>query len=301
MRSGLTRSPVFPCKENICAVVVTYFPGQGLSDRVLRAKEQVGHVVIVDNATSGEALDRVQAAACLPGIDLIRNAANLGIGGALNRGVSWASSQGYKWALLLDDDTVPGPEMVATLIRAFEEFPNKSSLAVIGSNRVLNPVTRTRRNQNGWWSAGDAVITSGSLIELGAAQKIGPFRDEFFMDFVDFEFCLRARSMGFKIVEILVPTMQHFIGNSKMVRRFGLRIHTYNHQPWHSYYKVRNFIFVARKYLFTDPWWIFRMSWATAKTAVVAVLIEESRVPKLRYTLLGFYDGLLGRVTRKVV
>lgn len=300
MHSGLTRSPVFPCKENICAVVVTYFPGQGLSDRVLRAKAQVGHVVIVDNATSGEALERVQAASSAPGIDLIRNAANLGIGGALNRGVSWASSQGYKWALLLDDDTVPGPEMVATLIRAFEEFPDKNRLAIIGSNRIFHPGNE-QLSLNRWWTIGDTVITSGSLLELSAAQRIGPFRDEFFMDFVDFEYCLRARSMGFKIVEILVPTMQHFVGNSKMIRRFGLMIHTYNHQPWHSYYKVRNFMFVAREYLFKDPWWIFRMSFATAKTAVVAVLIEESRVPKLRYTLLGFYDGLLGRVTRKVV
>lgn len=299
--SDLNHPPIYPRKEDICAVVVTYFPGEGLSDRLSRTTEQVGHVIIVDNATDGEALQRVQAAAAQPGINLIQNSTNLGIGGALNRGVSWARNQGYKWALLLDDDTVPGPNLVATLIRAFEEFPHKSTLAVIGSNRVLNPATKTRSNQNGWWSTGDAVITSGSLIELDAAQKIGPFREEFFMDFVDFEFCLRARKMGFKIVEIMVPTMQHFIGNSKVVRRLGLRIYTYNHQPWHSYYKIRNFMFVFRDYVLEDPWCMFQMSWAMTKTTFAALLIEEARISKLKYTLLGFYDGLFGRVTRRVV
>lgn len=300
MRSGLTGPPVFPCKENICAVVVTYFPGEGLSDRVLRAKEQVGHAVIVDNATSGEALERVQAATCLPGIDWIQNPANLGIATALNQGVEWARQHGYKWALLLDDDTVPGPEMVATLIRAFEEFPDRNRLAIIGTNRILNPGNE-QLSLNRWWTIGDTVITSGSLLELSAAQRIGPFRDEFFMDFVDFEYCLRARSMGFQIVEILIPTMQHFIGDRKTVRRLGLTIFEFNHRPWRSYYKIRNFMFVAREYLFKDPRWVFRMSWGMAKVSVVAALIEDSRIPKLRYTLLGFYDGLLGRVTRRVV
>lgn len=299
--SGLNCPPVSPCKENICAIVVTHFPSEGFRDRVIRARQQVGQVVIVDNATEGEAWERVKAASDAPGINLIQNSGNLGIGAALNRGVSWAQDHAYKWVLLLDDDTVPAPDMVATLIRAFEEFPDKNRLAVIGSNRILNLIKRTRRKQSGWWSTTVVVISSGSLIDLSAAQKIGCFREEFFMDFVDFEFCLRARSKGFKIVEVMVPTMQHFVGDSKIVRRLGLRIHTFNHQPWHSYYKMRNFIFVIREYLLKDPWWVIRMCWAMSKTILTALLIEEARISKLKYTLLGFYDGLFYQVSRKVI
>lgn len=300
-RSGLSRPPIAPCKENICAVVVTHFPSFGFRDRLARTAAQVAHVAVVDNASEGDAFGRVQEAALLPRVDLLRNAENLGIAGALNRGVEWARRHGYQWALLLDDDTVPADDMVATLVRAFDEFPNRDSIAVIGSNRVLNPVVRQNAGQNGWWVTSSTVITSGSLVDLSVLEVIGSFRDEFFMDFVDFEFCLRARSQGFKVLEVLVPTMQHFIGNSKVVHRLGLRIHEYNHTPWRSYYKARNFTLVLRKYALKEPRWSVRMLWAMAKTTFVAVFIEESRLAKLRYTLLGVYDGLLGHVNRRVL
>lgn len=290
-----------PRTDNVCAIVVTYSPSKGFEDRLARASAQVVQVVIVDNASQGEGLERVHAASLLPRVVLIPNPVNLGIAAALNRGVSWARSHGFKWALLLDDDSVPQPDMVATLARAFDEFPEKGRLAVIGSNRILNPGHLEQNTRSGWWIISDAVITSGSLLELGAAQKIGPFREEFFMDFVDFEYCLRARGLGFKIVEVMVPTMQHFIGDRKTVRLLWFKVHEFNHRPWRSYYKIRNFMFVVRKYALKDPWWIFRMSWAMTKTTIVAIFIEESRMAKLRYTLLGVYDGLIGRVKRRVV
>ena len=296
-----TRSQEIPSKDNVCAIVVTYSPSKGFEERLGRTSAQVGHVVIVDNSSQGEGWERVQSAALLPNASLLQNPVNLGIAAALNQGVCWAQSRGFKWALLLDDDSVPAPDMLATLVMAFDEFPDKSRLAVIGSNRILNPGKHEQPNQNGWWTVSDAVITSGSLLELGAAQRIGPFREEFFMDFVDFEFCLRARSLGFKIVEVMVPTMEHSIGARKTVRLLWFRIHEFNHRPWRSYYKIRNFMFVVRKYALKDPWWIFRMSWAMTKTTIVAIFIEESRMAKLRYTLLGVYDGLIGKVTRRVV
>lgn len=290
-----------PRTNNVCAIVVTCSPSKGFEDRLARTSAQVVQVVIVDNASQGEGLERVHAAALLPHVVLISNPGNLGIAAALNRGVSWARGHGFNWALLLDDDSVPQPDMLATLARAFDEFPEKDRLAVIGSNRILNPGDLEQRTRSGWWTISDAVITSGSLLELGAAQKIGPFREEFFMDFVDFEYCLRARGLGFKIVEVMVPTMQHFIGDRKTVRLLWFKVHEFNHRPWRSYYKIRNFMFVVRKYALKDPWWIFRMSWAMTKTMSVAIFIEESRMAKLRYTLLGLYDGLIGRVTRRVV
>jgi rhamnosyltransferase len=290
-----------PFKENICAIVVTYYPGQGLGDRIDLTKAQVAHVIIVDNASDDETFKRVQAGLGKPGIDVIRNPVNFGIAAALNQGVTWARSQGYKWVLLLDQDSVPAPDMVATLIGAFNEFPDRGELAIIGLNRVLNPVPRAQRNQSGWWGIAETVITSGSLLDVGAAQRIGPFREEFFIDCVDFEYCLRARSMGFKIVEILVPIMQHFIGAPKTARLLWLKLHAYNHRPWRSYYIVRNFMALIREYALKDPWWIFRMSCAVTRIMAVTLLTEESRVSKFRYMLLGFYDGLLGHFNRKVI
>lgn len=299
--SNVRWGAVCPSKENVCAIVVTYFPDQGLPDRLDRTQAQVAHIVIVDNGSDSETFKCVQAGVGKPGIDLIRNPVNLGIAAALNQGVNWARGKGYEWVLLLDQDTVPAQDMVATLIRAFNEFPDKSKLAIIGSNRVLNRVANVNWNHNEWWGIGETVITSGSLLPVGTAQTIGPFREEFFIDCVDFEYCLRARSMGFEIIEILVPIMQHCIGTPKTVHLLWSRIHAYNHRPWRSYYKIRNFMILIREYTLKDPWWIFRMSFAMTRITAVALLLEESRASKFRYTVLGFYDGLLRRFTRRVI
>lgn len=290
-----------PCKENICAVVVTYFPDHGLCDRLDRTQAQVAHLVIVDNASDEETFERLHARCGTPGFDLIRNPVNSGIAAALNRGVALARCKGFSWALLLDQDTIPERDMVSTLIAAFQEFPDKDRLAIIGSNRVLHGIPKSKRGRSPWWRIADAVITSGSLVDVRAAQKIGAFREEFFIDCVDFEFALRARRMGFKIVEVLVPIMRHFIGDPKTVRVLWFRVHAYNHRPWRSYFMVRNFVVLIREYGFKDPWWIFRMSWAMSRIVAASLLLEESRLSKLKYTVLGLYDGLLRRFTRRIV
>jgi rhamnosyltransferase len=300
-RSDLSWVPVWPSKENICAILVTYFPDQGLCDRLQRTKLQVAHIVIVDNASDRETFGHLQVALLLPGVDLIRNPVNFGIATALNQGVQWARSKGYQWVLLLDQDTLPSLDMVATFIRVFNEFPYKSQLAIIGSNCFLNSATKTKRREERWWGIAKTVITSGSLLALDAAQRIGPFREEFFIDCVDFEFCLRAFTKGFRVVEIRVPVMEHFIGTPKTMRMLWLKTQTYNHRPWRSYYMIRNFVVLVREYVLKDPWWIFRMSWAITKIVALTLLMESSRISKLRYMLLGFYDGLIGRFTRTVI
>lgn len=289
-----------PSKENICAIVVTYFPDQGLYDRVTRTKAQVAHVVIVDNASDEDTFKRVQGL-CEPGIDVIRNPVNLGIAAALNQGLLFARDKGYPWVLCLDQDTVPDQDMVPALLKVLDEFPDESRIAMVGSGRVLHPGTKRKRSQNERWAIAETVITSGSLLQVNAAQKIGPFREEFFIDCVDFEYCLRARSMGFKIIEILAPKMQHTVGNPRTLHMLWWKTHAYNHRPWRSYYIVRNFVVLIREYILKEPWWIIRMGYATAKAMTVAVFLEESRILKLRYSLVGFYDGLVGRFTRRVI
>ncbi|HVS88648.1 MAG TPA: glycosyltransferase [Candidatus Acidoferrum sp.] len=290
-----------PTKENICAVVVTYFPDEGFPNRLSRTHMQVMHVVVVDNASDEETFKHVQTVLSETRIDVIRNSENLGIATALNQGVQWALNKGYKWVLLLDQDTVSSQDMVPTLIRAYEEFPDKGRLAIIGSNRFSNSDPDDRPSTNAeWWTVSKMVITSGTLLRLEAARMIGPFRDEFFIDCVDFEFCLRARIMGFRIVEILEPIMEHFIGSPKSVRLLWKKIETFNHRPWRLYYRMRNFVVLVREYVFEDSEWVLSELYAQIKSVTLTLLVEKSRIQKAKYMTLGLYDGFIGRFDRTV-
>lgn len=299
-RGDQTPGVVYPAKENICAIVVTYFPDDGLVSRLTRTKPQVDRIVIVDNASDAESLVIIEKASASPDVNVIRNPENLGIARALNQGMTWARSHGYKWALLLDQDTVMAPEMVATWIEVFADCPNRAEIAIIGSNRFLNSDSQSNPSGVVRWKPGKTVITSGSLIRVESAERIGPFREEFFIDCVDFEFCLRARRRGFYVIEVLVPMMEHYIGSPKTVRVLWSKIQLYNHRPWRSYYMIRNFVILAREYLVADPWWVFRMSSAMTRIVIVTLLMEKSRTLKARHMFLGFCDGLSARFTRNL-
>src|SRR4030095_5315976 len=62
------------------------------------------------------------------------------------------------------------------------------------------------------------VITSGTLLSLNAYDAIGRFRDDFFIDGIDHEYCLRARAKRYRILLMLAPLLVHSIGERKLVR-----------------------------------------------------------------------------------
>jgi rhamnosyltransferase len=285
-----------PSKSNICAVIVTYFPDEGFANRLSRIHMQVGHVVVVDNASDEETFKHVQTALSEPRIDVIRNSENLGIATALNQGVRWALENGYDWTLLLDQDTTPFHNMVRILTRAYDEFPRKNELAMIGSNYTPDLQPDSGASTAPSWVKRKIVITSGSLVSLEVFRIVGFFRDEFFIDCVDFDFCLRTRSMGFEIIEVPEPIMQHFIGNPTAHRLPWAETETTNHNPWRWYYMTRNHLILWREFLWKDPAWVVKAAYSRIRVTLFMLLFEESKFLKVKYITLGFRDGIMGRL-----
>ena len=170
-----------PQKSNTCAVVVTYHPDKGLGDRIRRILPQVAQVIVVDNSSKADGLERIRE---LPGdipIHLMLNKENVGIAAALNQGLRCAVEQGYRWALLLDQDSVVAEKMLDSLAEAYNAFPKRDKAAVIGSNYQDAHSHRYLLQAGGdagrLWEERKTVITSGSLVSLEAHRVIGPFRN----------------------------------------------------------------------------------------------------------------------------
>jgi rhamnosyltransferase len=292
-----SQPPTAPSKQNICAVVVSYFPDGGFGQRLRLISNQVDHVVVVDNG-SGEAIgERIRAALSTAEMSFIPNPSNLGVATALNQGVKVAQGKGYAWTLLFDQDTVPWSTTVQKLASAYGEFLDKDHLAALGCDRFLKAAARGPR----WWTESKTIITSGTMLSLAAARAVGPFRDEFFIDCVDFDFCLRARAKGFSLVEILEPIMGHSVGAPKPTHLLWFQGRTSNHRPERWYYMVRNNLTLIREYFWRDPGWAFRAAIFRARDLVLVLLLENSRMRKVKYVGLGFWDALLRRFDRKVL
>jgi rhamnosyltransferase len=302
---GFDTAIPLPAAKTICAVVVTYFPDSGFGDRMERVAKQVSRIVIVDNRSQGECLARIQEVVERLGIHFISNASNEGIARALNAGVRWAESQGYRWVLTLDQDTLVAADMVSSLAQVFRSNPFPQQPAMIGSNSrdQFGKLTSSEEPIEPGGFCGKetkTVLMSGSLVSVDAFTSIGGFREDFFMDCVDHEYCLRARLHGYRILMTVKPVMEHCPGAPTQHRLLWKKIRTSNHSISRRYFLARNSTILVREYSFAEPMWVLNYLWSYAKTLFLLCLFETQRMAKLKAFMRGCIDGVMGRTTVSV-
>jgi len=286
-------------RKDVCAVVVAYHPGEDLEGRIDGISRQVDRIVIVDNHSSPENAGVLDRLAARTDVHLIRNERNLGVAAALNEGVRWAGRHGYAWAFLFDQDSAIAEDALATLGEVLESCGERDELAVIGCNyRDINAdiLHYPDESPSGVsWRERKTVITSGSLLPVRAYDRIGPFRDAFFIDHVDDEYCLRARKMGYRVISTCKPVMLHSVGATTIHRLLWKKPGTSNHAPFRRYYMTRNHVILIKEYLAVEPRWVFDTVHWRLKSLVLMCLFEDRRLEKIRYVLKGFFHGVLGR------
>jgi rhamnosyltransferase len=291
--------PVPPTPETVCGVVVTYHPDRDFFDRIKRVVPQVRQTVIVDNGSSSRLTERMRELADECDIHLILNHRNEGLARALNIGAQWAIEQGYRWLLTLDQDTTVSPEIIQSLGEVLSHYSFPQRLAVVGSNYIDKANDRLCEELVGSDDSASremtTVLTSGSLISLNVFRAIGGFRDDFFIDSVDHEYCLRARAHGFRVIMTSKPIMKHGIGNLTEHRLLWRRVHTTNHSPVRRYFATRNTLILTREYLVKEPRWTIEHVSGFIKSIILVCLFERERIPKIKYILRGCIDALLGR------
>ena len=282
-------------QKSICGIIVTYNPSERLIDLASSLSNQVDELLLVDNHSTGESQSLITSLCHRQNVQRIQNDTNRGIAAALNQGLGWASSHGYQQAVLFDQDSQIASDTVTVLMNVAAELGAGTHIAVIGSNlRNVKSGTYfasedTRPNA---WRDTEFVLTSGSLIPLDSYLAVGPFREEFFIDSVDSDYCYRAISKGYRVIQSLQPTMEHSAGHPTPHRFLGRAVWTVNHSPQRCYYMMRNPTILIREYAFTYPRWAFGGITSLAKWIFKLVCFEDQRGQKLRCIALGLLHGL---------
>jgi rhamnosyltransferase len=288
------------------AVAVTYNPEIALLAQVLGSvSPQVQGLVVVDNGSSN-AKDIRDAAANL-GAQVIANTGNIGIAAAQNQGVACARADGFTHVLLLDQDTVLAPGMVADLtknLKALEQ--DQGGVAAIGpAYYELNSQRQTRAYRaNGLRLsrlslahetrpvASDFIIASGSLVPLSVLETVGGFKEDLFIDLVDVEWCFRARAAGYR--SFLSPTaaVEHRLGSGTVqIASRQVAVHV----PVRNYYWVRNALWLARQPYTPLAWRLYFISRSLAFLATYTTLVDK-RALRLQLIVRGIRDSLMSRL-----
>jgi rhamnosyltransferase len=279
--------------SQVCAILVTYHPDAELPRRAARILEQAGALVIVDNGSGAATQEMLRRIAADARVSLVLNPANLGVASALNLGVERARAAGFAWVLLLDQDTGLHEGMLASLIEVRASYPEPARVAVIGAEfgEEMRPAPATA------WQEVESVITSGCLIPLSVHAAVGPFRDDFFIDYVDSEYCFRARAKGYRVIKTTRPVMSHTIGAPTRHDVLGLHKWTTNHSPDRRYYMARNDTVMLREYGgYAFGSWALKSLGRRVRTCKRIALYEHSKTEKIAAVWAGWWDGVRGRL-----
>lgn len=301
-------------KTSVHAVVVSYRPEEALLRALLVAlAPQVAGIELVDNTPAADArVEELVRQLALPTLRLHRLGDNYGIARALNVGAQAAWEAGASHVLLSDQDSLPPPGMVASLLRAEAELTARG-VRVGGIGPTFTDAHTGITFPFQAWLPGKffyghvrpsaqqpivealTLITSGTLIPAAAWTATGPMREDLFIDKVDIEWCHRARAVGLHLFGTLYASMAHRMGDDQLrVWYFGWRRES-AYSPVRVYYQIRNFVALC-PLPFVPTRWKWRNGWYTIGVAYTQVVFGHQRAAALHMALRGLYDGLRGRM-----
>ncbi len=305
-------SQYHPVPPLFCAVVITRNPDREFIDRIKSIKEQVDKILIIDNASETTAQQNLQVVRQISGVSIDNLGENLGVAAALNKGVDRARELGFQWVLTLDQDSVPEPDMVDQLWTVYQSLEDHEKIVIIAPQIIDASVNRPAlflrqrsaltyervRCRGDILENVSTVITSGSLMRITAVDAIGGFREDFFIDYVDTEFCLRAREYGYQILVACRARLQHNFGRRERVSLGPMTFYPSFHHPTRWYTINRNRVPMIRTYGLKNPYWLGYELIATGYILMRMLLTEDNRKEKLKAAFRGTWDGLRGRLGR---
>jgi rhamnosyltransferase len=294
--------------RTIGLVTVTFFPDEGFVKRIEALSASVGGCIVIDNRSDEAAVNRLKQWRDQSGQDLFLNDKNRGLAHALNQSMRRAMERGFQWALLMDQDSIIDPQFAQWYEKVFEQF-KLEDIAVIGNNYGVQAGEETiyllpSAEQAAPYIPCKAVITAGSLVSLKSYADIGSFREDFFIDWIDTEYCFRARRMGRQVVMVTHPVVLQKLGGTTTVRSPLGEAHPSHHSPMRRYFMMRNLTLLAKAYFAREPGWFISYTWEVMKIAAKILLFEQDKASKIGHMALGLYDGLLepaqayGRIRR---
>lgn len=296
---------------NICAVVVTYHSDPALLKQVLEnIAPQVQYIVIVDNGSDTSIIKTIMEDTKGAPTELIELGHNYGIATAHNKGIEWAKNNNCTHILIMDQDSTPGHNMVEKLLEAeLKLVHNGDNVAAVGPYFIddrysdqtffikINGIRIARSycdsSSPEKIQDADYLISSGMLIRLDIIDKIGLMDESLFIDYVDIEWGLRAKSKDYHCFGVCSAIMKHRLGDNTVpsyvtARRVPVR------SSIRHYYMFRNEVILYKR-SYIPIIWIIYDSYKLLLRYIFYSIMTPPRFKNFRMMNLGLWHGLIGK------
>lgn len=296
----------------VAGIIVSYQPNpEELIIHINELLEEVDIILLIENGSNKTIQVELENKLQNTKIEILRLTENEGLARAQNIAIKRGMEIGVDYFLFLDDDSEIGKGSVKLLQEELEKNPtvgivschiehkdsDKKQKYWIKRIYLYHRVQFTEsihRLENV-----NTVISSGTLIPRRVIEKCGLMQDEYFIDYVDIEYCLRVRANGYSITVLQNAKLFHKLGNTRSIRFGFFRFHLTNHSPKRRYYMIRNRIWTWRKYAFTFPGWLLLDIGNFLADNVRVFIFEKNKWEKGKFFWKGVVDGVFRKAERR--
>ena len=284
------------------SIIVLYKADLNTFKNIFSAQQKNFSKIIIVNNSPEISLDSFKSSQ----VTIINNPGNIGLASALNIGILEAKKQDAQMVALFDQDTLLPDDFTQNMLKHINDYQGQKKTALF-SPVFFNQVTddygsiinfkpfrliRSKPDKQQTVSHPQYVITSGSFIPMSVLDDVGLMREELFIDFVDIEWCLRARQYGYEIVAINKVMIDHHLGDYA-VHFMG---HHYPiHSPLRMYYYFRNAMYLYR---LRELDWNWRVVDASRNLFrfLFYMLFVKNRPTYFNYIIKGYYHGFIKKM-----
>ena len=295
----------------VAAYITAYKDEQAIKkclEYIAKQSYPIEKVFILDNSPGSIPLDEYE------NLIIKHCPENLGIGAGLAMALLWSIKTEYDFLWSFDQDSYPTKDCLKTLLISYEKLVlRKYSIGIIAATPIE---MKSQKKIGGAIYNGkkfiehkpdnqlqpfecDALITSGSLISLSAAQTIEPPKAELFIDGVDLDYCMRLQKNAFRNFIVPQALMYHNFGNPVLVNFLGNQKTVYLYSALRRYYICRNHTHLEINY--AQGWHrivtsLERLKFMFKQIATILIYEPEQKLTKIWACCLGTYDGFIGKL-----
>lgn len=306
--------------KGVLAIIVCYNPELDVLQKQLKAIiPQADKTLIVDNASNEWSEIQTMLDAAFSDdesrLTFLPQTENRGLGAAHNIGINYAIEHDFESVLLLDQDSIPDPQMLAKLSLALEQKSQQQKVSAVGARYqhadgqgdsffVKFGLLKFQRSNcssvdNSNCVEADFLISSGTLFAVERFKDIGLMDEDLFIDHVDTEWFLRAKSKGFTAYGVCDALMQHDLGEKTHQIKLGRTRNVPQHKPFRYYYIFRNSVLLYKRG-YASLRWKWNDFQRLGMIMVFYGLLVPPRLSNFKMMLLGFWDGLWGITGQRV-
>lgn len=291
-------------KRKIVAVIVTYNPDFTLLEQEYYSMvNQVDMVVYVDNNSVNQSF-LIEWCKKKGNVRIIINKKNKGLAYAQNQGIKIAMEVNASHVILFDQDSVIDDNFIQGLYETERTCINQGiKVGVVGPvyrsyagvdypilSIIDDKLVQIRSSDFNDYIIVTHNIASGQLIRMSVFQDVGMMRDDYFIEYVDYEWCFRLKEFDYVTVVTKKASMKHKMGDNQ-IRIFGHIIGLYS--PFRRYFTCRNTILFYKENYIPRVLANRQLKLMLGKV-FVALVFGPHRLQQLRYCFIGLYDGIKG-------